>query len=191
VPRRRAEFSELLDVLSRSILGVRNAQPLADGDGGKSHTLGIRSGPRDVEFVKKSPGAGGVQPAGPVLAYDWRRRIWSRLERDGGWDMELPFQEWDYRVLCPLLPGDIAVFGDVTRYATVGDRRIAYITSSCGGVSFDVLGVPDTVVEVGGYAAKRPTAVTAAVPGETRMLREERAALSGVDEGRSWDAASG
>jgi hypothetical protein len=134
---------------------------------------------------------GAVQPVGPVIAYDWRRRTWSRLERDGGWDLELPFQDWDCRVLCPLLPGDIAVFGDVTKYATVGDRRIAHITSSGDSVCFDVLGVCDTPVEVRGYSARRPAAVTAALTGETRTLNPVNAELSATDEGWTWDAASG
>ena len=47
----------------------------------------------------------------------------------------------------PLQPADIAVFGDVTKYATLGSQRIAHITSSRNGVCFDVLGAPDTLVE--------------------------------------------
>ncbi len=134
---------------------------------------------------------GALQPVGPVLAYDWRRRTWSRLERGGGWDLELSFQDWDYRVLCPLLPGDIAVFGDVAKYATVGDRRIAHITSSGDRVCFDVLGAPDTPVDVRGHSARRPATVTAALPGKTRTLSAVNAELSGEDEGWAWDAASG
>ncbi len=134
---------------------------------------------------------GAMQPVGPVLAYDWRRRTWSRLERNGGWDLELPFQDWDCHVLCPLLPGDIAVFGDVTKYATVGDRRIAHITSSGNSVCFDVLGTPDTPVDVRGHSAKRPATVTAALPGETRTLNAVNGELSGGDEGWAWDAVSG
>ena len=134
---------------------------------------------------------GAAQPTGPVLAHDWRRRTWRRLERNGGWDMELPFQDWDFRVLCPLLPGDIAVFGDVSKYATVGDRRMAHITSAGDGVCFDVLGAPDTLVEVRGHSAKRPASITAAIPGATRTLSETNAPPSGADEGWAWEAASG
>jgi hypothetical protein len=134
---------------------------------------------------------GAMQPVGPVLAYDWRRRTWNRLERDAGWEIELCFQEWDYRVLSPLLAGDIAVFGDVNKYATVGDRRIAHVTSTRNGVRFDVLGAPHTSVEVHGYSAERPATITAALPGESRTLSEVDAALSGRDEGWAWDGASG
>ena len=134
---------------------------------------------------------GAVRPAGPVLAYDWRGRSWSRLEPDGGWDIDLPFQEWDYRVLCPLLPGDIAVLGDVTKYATAGDRRVAHITTAPDGVHFDVLGVPETIAEVRGYATRRPSAVTVMTSGETRTPAAETAALREVGEGWVWDAASG
>ncbi len=89
------------------------------------------------------------------------------------------------------MPGDIAVFGDVTKYATVGDRRIAHITSSGDSVCFDVLGAPGTPVDVRGYSARRPAAVTAALAGETRTLNPVNAELSGGDEGWAWDAASG
>jgi hypothetical protein len=132
---------------------------------------------------------GAMQPAGPVLAYDWRRGTWKRLERDGGWDLELPFQDWDYRVLCPLLPGDIAVFGDVTKYAMAGDRRIAHITSLRDSVCFDVLGAPGTTVDVRGYSARRPAAVTAAVPGETPGFNALNSGLSGGGQGWAWDAS--
>ncbi len=94
-------------------------------------------------------------------------------------------------MLCPLLPGDVAVFGDVTKYATVGDRRIAHITSAGDSVCFDVLGAPGTTVDVRGCSASRPAAVTAALAGETRTLNALSAELSGGDEGWAWDAASG
>ena len=76
-----------------------------------------------------------------------------RLEADGGWGGSLAWQDWDYRVLCPLLPGDVAVIGDVSKYATAGDRRVAAIRTTDGEVKFDVLGVPGTVAEIWGWSA--------------------------------------
>jgi len=134
---------------------------------------------------------GAMQPAGPVMAYDWRRGAWNRLEHNGAWDLELSFQDWDYRVLCPILPGEIAVFGDVTKYATAGDRRIAHITSLRDGVSFDLLGVPDTQVEIRGYSAQRPESVTVELTGEMRTLNAVNSELGGADEGWTWNAGAG
>jgi hypothetical protein len=121
-------------------------------------------------------------PPGPVLLYAWRTRRWQRLEPDGCWECTLGFQEWDYYVVCPLLPGDLTVFGDVDKYATVGDRRIARITATQPGAAFDVLGAPQTWVEVHGYAAVRPIAVTAWVPGTLRPLSP----AAGSDPHHEW-----
>jgi hypothetical protein len=132
---------------------------------------------------------GAVRPLAPVLAYDWRRRTWTRLAPDEGWEVTLPFQEWDYRVLCPLLPGDVTVFGDVSKYATVGDRRVANITASDTSVHFDLLGTPDTTGEVHGYAAARPREFTVWVPGTARTVGEHPA--DGAGEGWCWEPATG
>ena len=103
--------------------------------------------------------------------------------------MTLRFQEWDYRVVCPLLPGDVTVFGDVSKYATAGDRRVSRITVSDNGPHFDVLGAPNTAVEVDGYAAARPRGFTTWVPGIQRTLDECPAGAAG--EGWRWDPPTG
>jgi hypothetical protein len=97
---------------------------------------------------------GPSAPRGPVIAFDWRRRTCVRLEPDGGWDGSLPWQDWEYRVLCPLLLGETAVFGDVSKYASAGDRRIAAIRAVDGKVTFDVFGVPGTVAEISGWSTR-------------------------------------
>jgi len=151
---------------------------------------------------------GDVQPEGPVLAYDWRRRTWARVERDGSWEVTLDFQDWDFRVLCPVLPGEVAVFGDVTKYAPVGDRRVAGITTTSDGIELDVLGAPDTLVEIHGWSAASPRAFDAWQPGALRTLpiqgpsldtapertgptRDERNEPHSPSQGWSWSAASG
>jgi hypothetical protein len=126
----------------------------------------------------------GVQrPLTPVLVFDWRTGRWTRLEPDGGWDVQLAWQEWDYRIVCPLLPGDRALFGDVGKYASVGDRRIANIEATADALRFDVLGAAQSTVEVQGYAPVSPSAVEAATAGARRQL-----ARGGAAEGWSWDA---
>jgi hypothetical protein len=96
---------------------------------------------------------GDARPAGAVLAFDWRRGSFERLEPEGGFEESLAYQDFAYRVLCPVLPGELAVFGDVTKYATVGDRRVAGITALDDGVRFDAFGAPGAALEVQGWSA--------------------------------------
>jgi hypothetical protein len=133
---------------------------------------------------------GALQPTGPVLAYDWRRGHWTRHQPDGGWEVELAWQDWDLRILCPLLPGERALFGDVGKYATVGDRRIAAVDASADGLSFDVLGAPHTAVEIHGCAPTPPAQVEVATFAARRNLRRtERPAAAG--EWWRWEARDG
>jgi hypothetical protein len=133
---------------------------------------------------------GAQRPAGPVLAYDWRSGGWTRLEPDGGWDLELPWQDWSLRVLCPLLPGERALFGDVGKYATVGDRRLANIEAGNDRISFDVRGAPHTAVHVHGHAPTAPATVEVATLTERRNL-SSRSRLAADGEGWSWDTHDG
>jgi hypothetical protein len=129
---------------------------------------------------------GVLQPEGPVLAYNWRTGEAARLAAQDGWEVELGFQDWDYRVLCPLLRGEIAVLGDPTKYATAGDRRVAGITADPDGVHFTVLGAPDTVATICGWAPAAPRAMTAWAPGARRTLAPGDDWTWDADTGR-WD----
>lgn len=126
---------------------------------------------------------GAWQPTGPVLIYDWRRGSFARAEPGGGWSCQLDFQDWDYRVVCPLLPGEATVFGDVSKYATVADRHVARIQCRDGCLEMSVLDRPGTLVEVQGYAAEPPRRVDAWVPEAERSIARD----SG-DERWSWDS---
>ena len=109
---------------------------------------------------------GPLAPTADVIAYDWRRGTAERLAPDAGWSLQLEPDAWDLRVLCPVLPGGIAVFGDVSRYATMGDRRIAAARAlPGGGVELDVAGAPGERVEVQGWSEAAMAAETWA-PGE-------------------------
>jgi hypothetical protein len=99
---------------------------------------------------------GAARPPGPVVLYDWRSGRFERLPADGGFDEVLGYQEFGYRVLCPLLPGDVALFGDVAKYATLGDRRIFGVEIRDGELRFDVLGTPGERVNVEGCAPRAP-----------------------------------
>jgi hypothetical protein len=113
-----------------------------------------------VEFAD----LGAVRPEGEVVLYDWRRGTFARVAADGGFDATLGWQDWDYRVLCPVLPCEATLFGDVTKYACAGDRRIADVRATDDGLAFELLGAPGTRATIRGWAARRPAAVTLATP---------------------------
>lgn len=101
---------------------------------------------------------GAARPRGPLVLFDWRRDRCERLPADGGFEEALAYQEFGYRVLCPLLPGDVALLGDVSKFATMGDRRIGRLEAQDGELRFDVLGAPGEEVAVDGCARRAPRA---------------------------------
>jgi hypothetical protein len=111
-----------------------------------------------------------LRPPGPVVAYDWRSGDFERLEPDGGLDVELEPGGWDLRVLCPVLPGELTVFGDVERYATAGDRRLRGIRAVAGGVELDVLGAPGERVTLAGWSRDALAGVEAGAHGALAPL---------------------
>ncbi len=92
----------------------------------------------------------------PLLEYDWRRRSVRHLERDAELSFRLEPRGWDYRVLVPLLPGEVAVVGDPERYATAGDRRLGDVEVRDGVLHFTVRGAPGESVRILGWAARPP-----------------------------------
>jgi hypothetical protein len=103
---------------------------------------------------------GALAPAAPVVVYDWRRGRADRMAPGTGFELALAPLDWDYRVLCPLLAGEIAVIGDAARYATAADRRLAALRATGGGVAFDVLGAAGETVRILGWAARRPASAS-------------------------------
>jgi hypothetical protein len=143
-----------------------------------------------IAFRVELADLGVARPEGAVILYDWRRRVWTRLDADGGWDVQLPFQDFDYRVVCPLLPGEITLFGDVSKWATVGDQRITEIEAEAGELRFDLLGAPLEKVEVRGWSARPPGHATAWCPGDRRVLAV-RAGEPAGEEGIAHDRETG
>lgn len=117
-------------------------------------------GEETLRFSLPLTDLGPLAPAQPVLAWDWRRRRAQRVGPDHAFDLSLAPLDWDYRVLCPLLPGELAVIGDPDRYATAGDRRIAAVWPTPEGVGLDVLGAPGERVRVVGWAAHAPASAS-------------------------------
>ncbi|MDX1649369.1 MAG: hypothetical protein R3263_05905, partial [Myxococcota bacterium] len=107
---------------------------------------------------------GEVAPRGPVVALDWRSGRTALLGPDDVLEGRLAYQDFAYHVLCPLLSGRLAVLGDVVRYATVGDRRVAGIGEVEEGVRFEVHGVPGSAVDVHLWAEDAPRTLRAFAP---------------------------
>jgi hypothetical protein len=116
----------------------------------------------------------------PLLVWDWRRGSCERLEPGGSLDFELAPGAWEYRVLCPVLRGEIAVVGDPARYATAGDARLAAVRETREGVEFDVLGAPGEQVEIAGWSG-RPLALVACESGEAHALLPASAAPAALE----------
>jgi hypothetical protein len=98
---------------------------------------------------------GAAAPTGPVACWDWSAGTAARLDPTDRWSIALDPLEWDLRVLAPILPSELAVIGDPTRYATAGDTRIAAVEARHDGVRFTVLGASELVMIVG-WAASSP-----------------------------------
>jgi hypothetical protein len=110
---------------------------------------------------------GPLRPEGPLLAYDFRRGHAERVDAGGAdpvWEVELEPRAWDYRVLCPILPGEIAIVGDVSRYVTAGDARLRDVRASECGVVFEALGSPGERFEVTGWSGRPPRSARALGP---------------------------
>jgi hypothetical protein len=116
----------------------------------------------------------GVERA--AIAYDWRSGRFERLEPGQAIELELAPLDWDLRVLCPVLPNETALFGDVDRYASVGDRRIRGIRAAGRGLTCDALGAPGEPVRVSGWSAQSLRGVRTWTPkgeGEPESFRRD------------------
>jgi len=102
---------------------------------------------------------GASAPEGPVIVRDWRSGELQRCEPGDGLDTELAPREWRYRILCPLLPGGIAIFGDPSKYVSAGDRRLRQVRAETGELRFDVLGAPGEHITIAGWS-ERPLCAT-------------------------------
>jgi len=116
---------------------------------------------------------GTERPEAAVIAWDWRSGALARLEPEAGFDIALEPLGWDYRVLAPILPGDVALIGDPALYATAGDKRIAGVHAVADGVSTDVRGAPGERVRLAGWSARRPAGATQNNVGGTEALGVE------------------
>jgi hypothetical protein len=125
---------------------------------------------RPLRFRVDFADLGAARPSGPLVLFDWRRDRCELLAADGGFEESLAYQEFGFRVLCPLLPGEVALLGDVSKYATMGDRRVARLEAEDGELRFDVLGAPGEEVNVDGFAMRPPRRALRWTPGGSAEL---------------------
>lgn len=145
---------------------------------------------RALRFEVALADLGALQPRAPVIALDWRSGAWERLEPDARLALALEPDAWDYRVLCPLLPGEIAVFGDTGLYATAGDRRLRGVRVASDLVAFDVCGAPGERVTIDGWSAREPARVeTSGAQAWSRDAASGRWRLAVEIPDRGWVAA--
>ncbi len=123
-------------------------------------SLNAYRGQETLEFSLPLADLGPLAPPHPVVAWEWRRQRAQRVAPDHAFSLSLAPLDWDYRVLCPLLPGELAVLGDPDRYATAGDRRLGGVWPTPEGVALDVLGAPGERVRIVGWAARAPASAS-------------------------------
>ena len=99
---------------------------------------------------------GDSSPSGPVVAWDRRAGTATRLPPDATWPVALGLEDWIELVLAPVLPGDVAVIGDVSKFVPAGDARVE-VSSTSGSVRVVVKGAGETVT-ITGWAATAPSA---------------------------------
>jgi len=107
---------------------------------------------REVSFAD----LGESSPLEDVIVWNWRARTAARLDAHATWPVSLGLEEWTYLVLAPVLDGDIAVIGDVSKFVPAGDARLEVATTD-GAVRVVAKGAGETVT-VTGWAATAPTA---------------------------------
>jgi len=108
----------------------------------------------DVSGAISRADLGDDQPDGDAVVYDWRTGSLDRAP--DSWKVTLAPLDWELRVFAPIGRSGIAVVGDVTKYATAGDSRIAAIDSEKDSTRITVLGAGERVT-VTGWSERPPT----------------------------------
>jgi hypothetical protein len=106
------------------------------------------------------PMLGDDRPDADTIVYDWRTGTCAQVLHDGSYHVSLDQFAWDLRILAPVLPGEIAVFGDPQLYASAGDARIADVRADDERIDVTVLGAPGERLTVAGWSAREPRAHT-------------------------------
>lgn len=121
-----------------------------------SYVIGLHANPSDepVRAEVRFADLGDSAPAGDVVVWDWRARTAALRAADTSWPVELVREGWAYLVLAPVLPGGLAILGDLSKFVPAGDARIE-VTATAAGAQVVVKGASETVT-ITGWAAARP-----------------------------------
>lgn len=134
------------------------AECYSDHDAGRwAYVLAMHTSPTETEIVDEIAfdRLGESSPTGDVVVWDARRATLTPMPADGRWPVALATEEWTSLVLAPVLAGDLAVLGDVTKFVPAGDARIE-IFSVDEAVHLIVKGAGETVT-ITGWAKHEPT----------------------------------
>lgn len=143
------------------------AETYSEHDAGRwSYVTVLHATPTDDEIggTVRFAELGDSTPAGDVICWDWRNSTATRFAGDASFDVSLSREDWAHFVLAPVLDGDVAVFGDVTKFATAGDARIEVRADEDGPdiLRLVVKGADETVT-ITGWAQKAPSSPDAPV----------------------------
>ena len=89
-----------------------------------------------------------------LVAWNWRTRTVERVSRAATIPVSLGPEDWSFHVLAPILPSGLAVIGDITKFATVGDARVE-VAHTATGVRLVVKGGGENVT-ITGWAQTAP-----------------------------------
>lgn len=137
--------------------------------------------PLAVELAESD--LGEAAPAGESIVYDWRTRGCERWSADRPLAFALGYGDWSLRVLCPLLHGRLALIGDLDRYATAGDARIASAGLDGGTLEVSLCGAPGERVALGLWSREALRAEALAGEVAAQALAPDASGLVSLDVG--------
>lgn len=119
----------------------------------------------DLDAIGTDAGA-----TGSALAHRWST---GEVRPAEGVVLDPTDRSFDLWIIAPLLAdGRLAIFGDVSRYAPVGDRRIGHLRGTEDGVTMLVLGGAGEDVTITGWSATMPSTSTWLSAGAAELTPE-------------------
>ena len=149
VPIAATSRSMFVSAGSRPVLMV--AECFSDHLAGRwAYVMTMRCSPDDTAVTGdvRLADLGESSPADDVVLWDWRAGTATRAAADHAWTATLTPEQWTFHVVAPVLPGGIAVVGDVSKFVTAGDARIEVSTGD-DGVRVTVKGAGERVTLTG------------------------------------------
>ncbi len=128
-----------------------------------AYVLAMHCNPSTDPIVESIPlrSLGSSSPDAAVVALETRTGAITRLAADASLDVSLTHEDWAMFVLAPLLPGEIAVFGDTSKFVSAGDARVE-VDVVDHGIALTVKGAGERVT-ITGWAERPPMSPAATV----------------------------